>query len=698
MVELSFVCFALSVGLWSVFYFFWQIAGSEEDAISLTRILMGAAAFIPISFFYFTTTFRGYSHKYQMVSGVVISFCFAIVSISTSGIVAGVSPKMGVEYWPDAGPLLKYYLLFWFYYVVGSIVVLSRDFRRQHENKKNQIKYILIGTVIGFTGGATNFFLWYDIPIPPIGNVLVSFYVFGVSYATARYRLMDVDLALVKGAAFFFVVALVALAYPVSWILIDSGGAGGRQAEIFVKQYLVSFVLVGFLFLAAPRFMKRLNAFVETQLKQSQYNYRNQLRWLIRKIDQLERSEEIFSKTATFLCDQLSVEAVAVFIREKTAMSFVLRARAGAKDFEIRALDEQDSLVEVMNKVGGVICVEELRQHIDAGGDGSLPIESGVRKLSELGVEILIPLLTEERLHGFFLLGKRWPRNYYSEPDLALFEVLGMEIAASIRIRELERRSAENEKLMALGTMAAGLAHELRNPMVSVQTYISMLEDECAGPVLIKDTKMLGIIQRDLRRMNEIVHNVGAFAQNVPLEMNPVDLRSVVDTAIEVEAENIQRRDVRTTVHCQVTHPVRGDFNQLVQVFQNLIMNATQAFQENHEKLITITAVEKLENNGRGVVLVTVEDTGPGIDMEIIRNLFEPFVTTKATGSVSEHRGMGLGLAIVKQIIESHQGIVEAFNRPSGGSLFRILLPLMQGVQVHGQNGNERLSIHQQHD
>ncbi len=677
-VGLSFIYFALSIALWSLFYFFWQLSESEAEAILFARLLIAAAVFVPVSFFHLSAALKAQQYKWHIRIGTLIAVVFAIISLSTSWIVAGVSPKMGVPYWPDAGGGLWLYLLFWFYLVVGSIVVLARDFKNQHETKKNQLKYVLLGCGIGFFGGSTNFFLWYDIPIPPVGNLLVSFYVFGVGYAIARYRLMDVDVALLKGAAYLSVAVLLAVLYPVTWALIDLRASREIQGELFAAQYFVSLLLIGFVFVVAPRLKSALNRFVETRLERSQFGYRTELRHLIRRMYHIERREQIFSEVASFLSEKLVIDAVAVFLRETAGMSFTVRARAGGGDFGNKPLEEQGPVVRMMQKVSGVICVEEVRQRFSAGKSGDSVVESGVGELTRLGVEVAIPFWTEERLHGFILLGRRSPRNYYSEADLALLEGLGIEIAATIRVRELERRSAENEKLMALGTMAAGLAHELRNPMVSVQTYISMLEDGDAFEGLGSNSNMLGIVQRDLRRMNEIVQNVGAFARSVPLELKPVDIKEVIDAAIEIEAENIKKNRVEVTVKSEMAHRVHGDFNQLVQVFQNLLVNSVQAFQAESPRRIMVTAVEKSDSRGRLMASVAVEDTGPGIDLDIIRSIFEPFVTTKATGSVVEHRGMGLGLAIVKQLVESHNGVVEAFNRPNGGSLFRLLLPLQQ--------------------
>ncbi|GMQ94978.1 MAG: hypothetical protein BMS9Abin13_088 [Patescibacteria group bacterium] len=192
-VNITFALFTLAITVWSIGYFFWQIALTAPGALLWSKIFMAAAIFIPIFYFHFTVTFLGIEKTQKIFVWIayILGLFFFILNF-TPYFIASVTPKLSFAFWPNPGIFYHSFLAAWFLYVVYTTYLLYKEFRTKKSTRHDQLKYILIGMVVGYLGGITNYFLWYDIPIPPVGNILVSVYVIMVAYAILRHHLFSI--------------------------------------------------------------------------------------------------------------------------------------------------------------------------------------------------------------------------------------------------------------------------------------------------------------------------------------------------------------------------------------------------------------------------------------------------------------------------------------------------------------------------
>lgn len=211
----TFALFALAVFFWSFSYFLWQIAKDPQSALFWSRSLIFGAIFIPIFYFhfviYFLEIFR--EKKRILVFGYILALIFFFLNF-TSLMVKGVTPKLFFSYWPEPGMVFSLFLLMFFGYVIYSWYLMFRAYEKLTGIKREQVKYVLIGTFIGFFGGSTNYFLWYNIPVLPLGNGLVAVYVALVAVAIVKYRLMNIRVILTESLV--ILIAFVLLAETVS--------------------------------------------------------------------------------------------------------------------------------------------------------------------------------------------------------------------------------------------------------------------------------------------------------------------------------------------------------------------------------------------------------------------------------------------------------------------------------------------------
>lgn len=190
----SFILYFFAVAFWSFGYYFWQISTTEGTALFWSRLLTVGAIFIPVFYFNFIVDFLNLSKIYKRVLYEVyaLSFIFLLLNF-TSYFVKGVESAMFFPFWPKPGIFYSVFLFSFFSLVFYGWYLLI-DFLKKIEEKikKQQVKYFLLGTGIGFAGGSTNYFLWYDIPIAPYGNILVIFGVLLVAFAILKYHLFEI--------------------------------------------------------------------------------------------------------------------------------------------------------------------------------------------------------------------------------------------------------------------------------------------------------------------------------------------------------------------------------------------------------------------------------------------------------------------------------------------------------------------------
>jgi PAS domain S-box-containing protein len=235
--------------------------------------------------------------------------------------------------------------------------------------------------------------------------------------------------------------------------------------------------------------------------------------------------------------------------------------------------------------------------------------------------------------------------------------------------KKFEQQLVQSERLAAMGAMIGGVAHELNNPLTSILGIGELLQDSQTTDTA---QKQIAILQQQAKRAAEIVRNLTYFSTPPTPGKTRVNIGDVVERTINIHAYSLRKNNITVDFVRETGMPfVQGDPHQLMQVFLNLILNAEQAIREARDRG---TLRIRMGNNG-GSVWVSFLDDGPGIQQEILPNIFDPFYTTKRPG-----RGTGLGLSICKSVMKEHNGAIEAANSPGGGAAFTVTLPAATGL------------------
>lgn len=273
----------------------------------------------------------------------------------------------------------------------------------------------------------------------------------------------------------------------------------------------------------------------------------------------------------------------------------------------------------------------------------SPPVAASSQRVEELGRIILAYSEITEKLQ--------------QSHDQLTQTVAALRQELSEKNRQLERKN----RLAALGEMAAGMAHEIRNPLGGIQLYASMLAKDVAG-----QSESLQLVQKisgGVKRLESLVSQVLAFTREMRASIVEMNLADVIDEAIEMASPRIEAAGVRCETRGPRPMNVLADPLLIGQAILNLLLNSADAMTTGGALTIEY-APPPADSDARQFHLV-VRDTGPGIPSSILDRIFNPFFTTKETGT-------GLGLAIVHRVVEAHDGTIIVTNPDDGGAKFEV--------------------------
>lgn len=658
--------FAFATGSWSAAYFFWQLSSDATAALFFARTLMLFACFVPVTFYHFIAELCREKGGWPTKAGYTVATLLAALNF-TPLMVTRVEPTMSFPFWPKAGGLYWVYLVFFGLLTLHAGYLLVKHLRRSSGMRATQLRNILLASIVGFGGGATNFPLWYDVPVPPLGNLLVFLYLVIMAHAVSRYQLPLVAYDFVHATVYLGLSVTLSVVYLLFvTILGPTLGYEATPAALFTH-FFASLIVCWFFLWAVPKLHRMADRILAQTYLRRRHPQQQQLKELGARIGSIGSEQEIFENLAPGILRAFNVEAVAIYVRTEFDRDYQLRAVRGWRCPFVIPIDSV--LTQVFK--------EQMSPFFLDGSQIRFGPEVGA-KFDELTASLpfaaACPIASDDFLAGFLLLGERAENERYTQSEIALLESICLQIAVTLRARQLERRASQTEKLIALGTLAAGLAHELRNPLTSVQTFSALLSESHPDPGSLREFS--GVVQRDVRRIASIVENVAAFAESNKVEMTSVRVQDVLRTVLEIVRPEVDRANVVAELRCEMVPQIRGNHSQLLQVFLNLIQNALQAMDGRPNSRLELVAAMRTRDVPRPQLCITVRDNGPGIDAALLPHIFEPFTTTKATGERRGKHGMGLGLAIVKRIVQHHHGEIRVTSHVGEGTTFHVYLPL----------------------
>jgi signal transduction histidine kinase len=532
---------------------------------------------------------------------------------------------------------------------------------------------MLTGTSLGYLGAATNFLLWFRVPFPPILNVLIPIYPISVAYAIVKHRLMDIEVIIRKGIIYSLLISVVAAVYA----LIVFGLQALLRNFMPVNEWVLT-LLAAIAIAAGFKPLEELitNATDKIFFKKK-YNYQNALREISGAMVHLTSLDRLVELIVKIVVRVMRLEGGLALVLDERSQRFVVAAAIkNVADLKGVSISSNYAILEEIHKTSDLILREDIVGRLNA----SNLVEEERRRLTMVKEEIdkfkavvLVPTFSKtkamgSKLIGVLSLGEKKSQDAFSDEDLDLLRTLANQAAVALENSILYDEQVKGrdilmkaEKMAALGTMAAGIVHELKNPLAFMQTVVQMMPSKWED-LEFKETT-IKVLPEEVMRMRGIVDSLSEYSRQHELKLVPVSLAEVIEKVLTVVSYEIRKSCVVLKKQIPPDLPlIMGDSNHLMQVVLNLVNNAVQAMRRGG------TLTVKTENLGARVAL-KITDTGIGIDRARLKEIFNPFYTTKEVGT-------GLGLAIAQKIIEEHKGSIEVSSIVGEGTTFTVYLPV----------------------
>lgn len=245
-------------------------------------------------------------------------------------------------------------------------------------------------------------------------------------------------------------------------------------------------------------------------------------------------------------------------------------------------------------------------------------------------------------------------------------------------VKKLESQVRRNDRLASMGTLSAGMAHEIKNPLVAIKTFTQLLPERYQDDEFRNSFSSL--VGQEIDRIDSIVNQLLNFVRPTKAVLSPTPLHKILDKSLLLFQHQLRRKNITLVRSLSANNDmIQAHAAMLEQAFINFILNAVDAMESGGKLLVSTSIVEqgsyKLDfkelESPQTYLQVTIEDTGKGIRSEDIPNIFDPFFTTKSSGT-------GLGLSVSHQIIQEHKGTIEIKSQLMKGTTFRLLFPLVQ--------------------
>jgi len=581
-------------------------------------------------------------------------------------------------------------------YVFGGLYRCIYDLYMQYRAttkkvERKRIGYLALGGFVATTLTLTDVLPRFDIEWPAVGNVLGILYLYFLSQTLFRYRLIDINELLGKMAVLGTLVVLLSAVYGLLLYWVGSG-----QKGLYLLNALVASFVILILFEPVRSWLE--NGINRWLLKQ-RTELRGRLEAVRRELPSVVDVSDMVQRIITALDESRRVTDASVYLLDPDGAGFDRAGYIGGAPPDRLDANAERALLDRVRS--GMLEKEHLtREVIESASaedaESKRPLLVALEnRMNELSAGLIFPLLgsaeTEQGpwLLGLFCLRDDRTDNAFDADDMDTFRQLAIGAARVIESSQAYERVKERDRLAALGEMAAGLAHEIRNPLGAIKGAAQLLITADTKPTRIdavpldarssETVELLEIIVEEANRLNNVVTRFLDYARSERPGREGggmVDLNTILKKTEQLLRQDIAKApkavDLRLRLDDMLPQ-IAGDPESLLQVFLNLGQNALQAMPEGGT-LEVLTTRRRRSRLGYGQFAeVRFRDSGIGIPRDKLKKLFIPFYTTKS-------KGTGLGLAISHRIINQHGGTIEVRSTLGQGSTFSVFLPAAEPV------------------
>lgn len=669
--------FLMVTGLWSFGFFLTMFESfSYEFALASSRVSHFFGGLTGITYLSFVVAFLATKRKAKVRPFDYAFAIFNAVMCFSPWMIKELPAKMFFPYYPEPGVLYPFYIMNFVSPFSIAYVLLFKAYRDQNFSliERKQILMALWGVLIGWTGVSALFLLIYNIQIAPTLLILLPAIFVFFAYSIVRYRFLDIEVIIKRTLVFAGLVAASTIAIVVFPRLI-------LQRYLNMPQLFADIVGIIAIVVTYGPLRNWLVNITDRYLFQKKYDYKELLKRFTDEVMVVLDLKRVAEMTVTTIADTVKLDGASLLLLNKDSRKYEsVAVRGGAQK---AVVDEQEPFITFLR---------ETHEPIGQDGEmGKVRFPDEVRdRVKRLGARLCLPLNVHDDLIGVLCLGKKKSDEEFSKDDLDILVPLARTLAIAVSNAQLveelkvtQAQAAQKEKLAVIGTLSAGINHEICNPLgiVKAQCEAFLLDAEDGiligknqQEVLERTENIMRVALKQIDRATAITQKLSNFAKPIKeATMQAVPVEQEIDEVLLLVGHDLKLEKIEVAKEMQPgLPPILVDRRQLQEVLFNLIRNAGQA----------IVPPGKIWVRARvdgDKVRIEIADTGSGIPADKIEKIWDPFFTTKDPG-----KGTGLGLFIVRQMVERNKGRITLESAVGKGTTFFLDFPVATELAPRG--------------
>jgi signal transduction histidine kinase len=653
-VNRTFMFAVLCIAFWAVDLFGLAVAGDGTFARRWSLVFINSIVFVSSCGFHFLCAYSGSITpriRRYIRAAYIISTGFALANLL--GFFPRDYVRVGLSYTPRVTALYLVFLANTAFWLLFGMLRVFRAYRTTSSPRlRRQIELFLVGIGLVLLFGMSNLLLSFGVPIYPLGGFVTIGWTGLVAYAILRYQAMDIRIIVRTGIMYAFTTGMILALYSglvgVAYILL--GARFVQQRSVFINAVAAMIIAGGFL-----PVRNLLQRWVD--------------RLFFRERQDYQRVMHDFSMAMAMVGGMGNIAALVVHtisaVFKARGVCFIIREE-GSVRFKVYSSDPPDTAVPAAFLEGAHPVIARLHTSCDAVFLNEYA--PAHRELLAAGFRVAVPVHIRGALQAAVLLQEKRSEEIYTREDVEFLRLIAGQTGLVMenlhlneRARILERQLFQADKLVTIGTFAATVAHEMKNPLVSIKTFMQLLPrkrgDEAFMDRFINTVP--GEVDRMERRLGELL-SFSRAGRHAPRQVDPAE---VMDSLLTLLRYELSQARIHVTRRYDPSRPsITADDEQLRQLFMNLVLNAIQAMPDGGTLSVVTSCTE-------GVLCISVSDTGIGIPKEKLDLIFQPFYSTKPNGT-------GLGLAVVQRVVRDCGGTIAVSSTEGRGTSFDIRIPL----------------------
>jgi signal transduction histidine kinase len=665
----------LSVFVWFLAYSIMFSCKDSSVASIFGKIGYIGVTFIPITFYHFTISLLGIKQRNMLRLCYFLGVVFLLLLFFTNLYIAGVNDHFW-GFYTKAGPLHPLYLLFFMSLYNWSSLLLFKHMRNEKQdiNRRKRIKFVLLAFFIP-TFASIDFVPSYGVHIYPFGYVFIFAWLCTTAYAIVRHQLLNIEIIIKKTLVFAGLLASVFTILVLPTLLIQEYIFRGVSSSGRLLGLALSGVII---ILSLRRIENFLINITDRYLFQKKYDYRELLRTFTSEVLTVVNLDNLVNLTVDKLTDIVKMSSSAVLLLDQEKQEFNVMASRNVKEPQV-TLVRPDGIITFLEQTHGYLLRKDLIER-------KVYIPPSIQEIiDKLNAELIIPMVLHSEVMGILSLGKKKSDEDYTQDDLGILLPLASTLAIAIsnarlfnELSKTQAEAAQNEKMAVIGTLSAGINHEICNPLGiargQCEAFLLNVKDglynnKSSEELLTKAKEIMTKVIKETDRATAITKKLSSFAKPAKGEAELVNIDKEVDDVFGLVGYELKLEKIEFEKQIPEELPdIFVDRKQFQEVLFNLIRNAGQAIGEKGKIIVRV-------RQDRNKVSVDIKDTGSGIPEDKLKELFNPFFTTKEPG-----KGTGLGLFIVRQVVEKNGGKIYLKETKIGeGTTFTVEFPVTVG-------------------